>query len=69
MIMAKRHRFPNNVDAAIPGEMDRISQALTRRVKEPAERYESPMPQMASLVDELEANVNRHMEMMGFAWK
>ena len=34
------------LDAAIHGEMDRISQALTQRVKELAERYETPMPQM-----------------------
>ena len=33
------------LDAAIHGEMDRISQALTQRVKELAERYETPMPQ------------------------
>jgi len=42
------------LDAAIHGEMDRISQALTRRVKELAERYETPMPQMVSRVAELE---------------
>ncbi len=42
------------LDAAIHGEMDRISQALTQRVKELAERYETPMPQMVSRVAELE---------------
>ena len=30
------------LDAAIHREMDRISQALTQRVKELAERYETP---------------------------
>ena len=57
------------LSAAIHGEMDRISQALTRRVKELAERYETPMPQMVSRVAELEARVNRHLETMGFVWK
>ena len=56
------------LDAAIHGEMDRISQALTQRVKELAERYETPLPQMVSRVAELEANVSRHLERMGFAW-
>jgi type I restriction enzyme M protein len=56
------------LDAAIHGEMDRISQALTQRVKELAERYETPLPQMVSRVAELEANVNRHLERMGFVW-
>jgi type I restriction enzyme M protein len=55
--------------AAIHGEMDRISQALTQRVKELAERYETPMPKMVSRVAELEAKVSRHLEKMGFSWK
>jgi type I restriction enzyme M protein len=57
------------LDAAVHGEMDRISQALTRRVKELAERYETPMPQMVERVAELEAKVNGHLERMGFLWK
>jgi type I restriction enzyme M protein len=54
--------------AAIHGEMDRVSQQLTQRVKELAERYETPLPQMTSRVSELEAKVNQHLERMGFAW-
>ncbi len=54
------------IAAAIHGEMDRISQALTRRVKELAERYETPMPRMVSRVAELEAKVNAHLARMGF---
>jgi type I restriction enzyme M protein len=57
------------LDAVIHDEMDRVSQALTQRVKELAERYETPLPRMASRADELEANVNRHLEKMGFTWK
>jgi type I restriction enzyme M protein len=55
------------LDAAIHGEMDRISQALTQRVKELAERYETPLPQMASKVAELEQRVNAHLAKMGFS--
>jgi type I restriction enzyme M protein len=47
--------------------MDRISQALTQRVKELAERYETPLPQAALKVAELEAKVNRHLAKMGFS--
>jgi type I restriction enzyme M protein len=57
------------LDAAIHGEMDRISQALTHRVKELAERYETPMPQQSSRVADLEQAVNRHLGKMGFSWK
>ncbi|MDA8256880.1 MAG: class I SAM-dependent DNA methyltransferase [Betaproteobacteria bacterium] len=57
------------LDQDIHGEMDRISQALTQRVKELAERYETPLPRMVGRVAELEEKVNRHLERMGFAWK
>jgi type I restriction enzyme M protein len=57
------------LDAAIHGEMERVSQQLTQRVKELAERYETPLPEMASRVAELQAKVNHHLERMGFSWK
>jgi len=56
------------LDADIHGEMDRISQALTCRVKELAERYESSLPKLTRSVAELEARVNAHLEKMGFTW-
>jgi type I restriction enzyme M protein len=57
------------LDTAIHGEMDRVSQQLTQRVKELAERYDTPLPQLISRVAELEARVDAHLERMGFAWK
>jgi len=57
------------LETAIHGEMDRVSQSLTQRVKELSERYETPMPQLTARVDELEAKVNQHLEKMGFSWK
>jgi type I restriction enzyme M protein len=57
------------LDAAIHGETDRVSRLLTQRVKELADRYETPMSQMIGRVAELEARVNRHLENMGFTWK
>ena len=56
------------LDAAIHGEMDRISQVLTHRVKELAERYETPMPQHVRQVVDLEQAVNSHLRKMGFSW-
>jgi len=61
-------KWMDTLDAAIHGEMDRVSQQLTQRVKELAERYETPLPQMTSHLAELEAKVNQHLERMGFAW-
>jgi type I restriction enzyme M protein len=57
------------LDAAIHGEMDRTSEALTQRVKELIERYEVPIPQQVRAVVELEAKVDHHLEAMGFSWK
>jgi len=55
------------LEAAIHGEMERISQALTQRVKELAERYEMPLPQQVSEVAELEQRVYGHLAKMGFS--
>jgi len=57
------------LDTAVHGEMDRISRVLTQRVKELAERYESPLPVIANRVSELASKVDKHLERMGFAWK
>jgi type I restriction enzyme M protein len=56
------------LDAAVHGEMNRVSQQLTERVRELGERYESPLPQLAYQTAELEAKVSRHLERMGFSW-
>jgi len=57
------------LEAAIQGEMDRVSQSMTQRVKELSERYETPMPQLTERVNALEEKVNQHLEKMGFTWK
>jgi hypothetical protein len=44
------HKWLAALDAAIHGEMDRVRRQLTQRVKELAERYETPLPQMISRV-------------------
>ena len=59
-------KWISTLDSDIHGEMDRISQSLTQRVKELAERYETPMPLMTERVAELEDKVNKHLERMGF---
>ncbi len=57
------------LNTAVREEMDRISQTLSRRVKELADRHDIPMPRLASRVDELEQRVGNHLERMGFSWK
>jgi type I restriction enzyme M protein len=55
------------IDADIHSEMDRISQTLTQRVKELAERYDKPLPVMVAQADAMESKVRAHLERMGFA--
>lgn len=63
------HKWMAALDAAVHGELDRVSQALTGRVKELAERYGRTLPELAQQVDDLEARVTGHLAKMGFAWK
>jgi type I restriction enzyme M protein len=56
------------LSSAIHGEMERISQTLTQRVKELAERYETPLPEADKRVEELEKKVSGHLQKMGFSW-
>jgi type I restriction enzyme M protein len=55
------------LDSMVHGEMDRVSQSLTQRIRDLANRYDTPMPQLASRVAELEAKVNQHLAKMGFS--
>ncbi|HEX7891024.1 MAG TPA: type I restriction-modification system subunit M [Ramlibacter sp.] len=52
----------------VDGELDRVSQALAGRVKQLAERYARPLPQLAEEVAALSAKVDEHLRKMGFAW-
>lgn len=54
------------LDRDIHSEMDRISQRLTQRVKELAERYETPLPVLEENVTALHDKVAVHLQKMGF---
>ena len=54
------------IDKDIHTEMDRINQRLTQRIKELAERYETPLPKQSTKVSEMEKKVNAHLEKMGY---
>jgi type I restriction enzyme M protein len=61
-------KWISHLEHAVQNEMQRISQRLTQRIKELAERYETPMPQMLLDVKILEEKVNTHLAKMGFVW-
>ena len=57
-----------SIQAAITGEVQRLTQALAERVKELEERYTQPMPALESEVQEFSMKVNEHLSKMGVAW-
>jgi len=57
------------LSAAVQGELDRVSQTLTGRIRELADRYATPLPQIVEEVGKLAARVDEHLKRMGAAWK
>jgi type I restriction enzyme M protein len=49
-------------------ELNRLSQALTGRIKELAERYAMPLPKLSEEVEILTGKVDAHLKKMGFVW-
>ena len=54
--------------ADMQGELDRVSQTLTGRVRQLAERYAAPLPQLIDEVEALSAKVAEHLKRMGQDW-
>ena len=57
------------IAAAVQGELDRVSQTLTGRIRQLAERYATPLPQLTDEVATLAARVDGHLKKMGAVWK
>jgi type I restriction enzyme M protein len=57
------------LSAAVQGELERVSQTLTGRIRELAERYATPLPQLTDEVATLAARVEEHLAKMGASWK
>jgi type I restriction enzyme M protein len=56
------------LSADVLGELDRVSQALTTRVRQLAERYATPLPKLEKDVADLQAKVAAHLKAMGASW-
>lgn len=61
-------KWLSSIEQDIHSEMDGISQVLTQRIRELAERYEVSLPFLNQQVDNLEQAVNQHLLQMGFVW-
>jgi type I restriction enzyme M protein len=59
-------KWMDELSVRILGEVDRLSQTLAGRVKELAERYAEPMPEIMREVETLTKKVDDHLSKMGF---
>ncbi len=58
-----------SIQAVVQGELDRVSQTLTGRIRQLAERYATPLPQLNDEAAALAARVDEHLRRMGAEWK
>ncbi|HBY98804.1 MAG TPA: hypothetical protein DEP84_33475 [Chloroflexi bacterium] len=56
------------IQAAIEGEVQRLTQRLAGRVKELEERYAHPLPELEREVEALSKKVEVHLKRMGLVW-
>jgi type I restriction enzyme M protein len=54
---------------SVEGELDRVSQTLTGRIRQLAERYATPLQRLTDEVAALAARMNLHLKTMGAVWK
>ncbi|QCD62732.1 type I restriction-modification system subunit M [Tenacibaculum maritimum] len=57
-----------SLQATLQTEMDAISQRLTSRIKELAERYEHTLTELDGTTNVLENKVSEHLKTMGLVW-
>jgi len=58
-----------HLQAEVQQELQRISQTLAQRIRELAERYDTPLPKLEDEVTALSAKVKVHLKKMGAVWK
>ena len=56
------------IAATVQRELDRVSQTLTGRIRQLAERYATPLPQIRDELETLAARVRQHLAKMGAVW-
>lgn len=58
-------KWMTTLQRAVEDELERVSQVLTLRVRQLAERYETPLPQLNERVNRLSVRVEEHLRKMG----
>lgn len=62
-------KWMGTLSSAVHAELDRVSQTITGRIKQLAERYAVPLPMIVGNTHDLSVRVDSHLKKMGFSWK
>ncbi len=61
-------KWGKHLEECLHEEKERMSQALTQRIVELADRYKNTLPEMETALSEYETKVKGHLEKMGWQW-
>ena len=61
-------KWLTHIAGCLRSELDRVSQSLTGRIRQLAERYQTPLPKLDDEVIALSKRVDDHLRNMGAAW-
>jgi type I restriction enzyme M protein len=67
-ILVVDDKWLTTLAAAVQSELDRVSQALTGRIRQLVDRYATTLPQLTEEVKALSARVDEHLKKMGAVW-
>ena len=62
------HKWLASVQAAIDGEVQRVTQDLARRVEEMEQRYYFTLPRLTQEAEAFRIRVEAHLLTMGVSW-
>lgn len=65
--LAVADKWVKGIQAAIDGEVGRLTKRLSERVKDLEVRYEKPLPELERVVSAISAKVAGHLTRMGLA--
>ena len=67
-ILVVDDKWMGTLAAVVQSELNRVSQALTERIKQLAERYSTSLPKLTEEVEALATRVNAHLKKMETTW-
>ncbi len=66
--MVIQDKWYSSLSADLQGEIERVSQSLSNRIKDLINRYENPIPVLTKEVEKYDKRVNEHLKRMGLSW-